>query len=295
MPSSRRRKDTADALMTFVAQLEMVSISTPDRLGLTITVEEAWQMVLERAKIESLIPDGDAEYDVVVCGGGFAGLGAAVAAARQGARTLLLEAKSALGGVGYFCLWMPSVHMFFADSYRKELRGKSIGGVHQLLIDKLQAMGPDAADHNMEEWKEGCRITIHPDYLQEAAFQILEDAGCHYRLYSPVTGVLKEGNVIKGVVTHSKDGRREYRAHVVIDATGDADVAWLAGAETIKGRASDGLVMPVTRTFVLGNVDYARNKAYKPNIHAKPRDAFKMTDEERDKAYRREPRQRHLG
>ena len=158
----------------------------------------------ERSEIEALIPEGDAEYDVVVCGGGFAGLGAAAASARSGARTLLLEAKSGLGGVGYFCLWMPSVHMFFADSYKAELKGKSVGGVHQMLIDKLEAMGPDAAFHDTEEWKDGCRHTIHPDYLQEAAFQLLEDVGCHYRLYSPVTGVVKEGDAVRGVVTHSK-------------------------------------------------------------------------------------------
>jgi glycine/D-amino acid oxidase-like deaminating enzyme len=245
--------------------------------------------MLSRDEIEALVPDRDTEYDVIVCGAGFAGIGAAAAAAKSGARTLLLEAKSTFGGIGHFCLWMPSVHMYFADTYKKELRGTSIGGVHQMLMDRLEAMGPDASAHDMAAWKEGCRVTIHPDYLQEAVFQLLEDTGCHYRLYSPVTEVVKDEDAVKGVVTHSKGGRREFRAHVVIDATGDADVAWLAGAQTICGRSSDGLVMPVTRTFVLGNADHARIVAFKPNIHEKPRNAFKMTEKEREEAYKKNP------
>ncbi len=242
-----------------------------------------------RAEIESFIPAYGAAYDVIVCGAGFAGLGAAIAAARSGARTLLLEERGTVGGVADICLWMPSVHMFFANSYKPELAGTSMQGVHAMLVDKLQNLGADASSTNNEEWKDRCRLIIHPDYLQAAVFDLLEEMGCHYRLHSPVTGVIKDGNVLTGVIVRAKDGFQEFRAKVVIDATGDADVAYLAGAPTRKGRESDGLLMPATRTFVLGNVDYPTLYAYKPNVHEKPRDAFKMTEKEREEAYRKNP------
>ena len=75
-----------------------------------------------------------------------------------------------------------------------------------------------------------------------------------------------------GVVVTGKDGPTTFRAKVVVDATDEGDVAFFAGAQFNRGRAEDGMLMPVTRTFVLGNVDLPRLHAFKPGMHEKPKE-----------------------
>ena len=234
-----------------------------------------------RTDYEKFIPRDGAEYDVIVCGAGMAGLGAALAAGNRGARTLLLEAQGALGGINHFCLWMPLGAWNRPKDLLKEGEDPSRGGVHRLFEQKVLELGPDAYDPR--------RRAVHPDYLRVAAFQLLEEAGCHYRLYSPVTGVVKEGARVKGVVVTGKEGPKTFRAKVVVDATGDGDVAFFAGARFNKGRAEDGMLMPVTLTFVLGNVDLPRLHAYKPGMHEKPKDWFKSSAKDITERYMKNP------
>jgi len=237
-----------------------------------------------RAEMETRIPRDGTEYDVIVCGSGMAGLGAALAAGHNGARTLLLEGQGVLGGITHCCLWMP----MGAWNYRprdllKEGEDPSRGGVHALFDRKIEEFGLDASAY-------GPRIrAVHPDYLRVAMFELLEEAGCDYRLYSPVTGVLKEGNRVTGVTVTGKEGPRNFRAKVVVDATGEGDVAFQAGAEFNKGRAEDGVMMPVTLTFVLGNVDLKRLHEFKPGSHEKPKNWFESTAKEVMERYRRNP------
>ncbi len=241
--------------------------------------------------IRANIPSGDATYDVIVVGSGMAGIGAAVAAAKSGVRTLLLEANPFFGGVTHTCLWMPTNRVYLAGYHGDKPAEISRGGVHQMIIDKLKALGPEAWGPGSVSSNgfDGGSIVIHPDYLRLAVFQLLEEVGCHYRLASPVTGVLKDRSAVIGVVVTGKDGRREYRAKVVVDASGDADVAWLAGAITQKGRPEDGRLMPVTLTFVLGNVDEARLKAWKPGRHNRPLDVSKLSAKEQEERYKKNP------
>jgi len=232
-----------------------------------------------RSELEEYIAGVGGPYDVIVCGGGFAGIGAAVTAARQGARTLLLESRSVMGGICHSCLWMPSFVMHMPKWYRDAKGHGDRGGIHELFLNKLQSLGEDAFDLP--------RLAIHPDYLRMAVFELLEEAGCRYRLYSPVVDVLKEENRLTGVVVQDKTGRTEFRAKVIVDTTGDADVAFLAGAEIEQGREEDGLLMPVTLTFVLGNADLARLLRFKPGKLKKTVDTTKMTQKELDEYYRK--------
>ena len=179
-------------------------------------------MKLDRQTIESMVPTEGAEYDVIVCGAGFAGLGAALAAAHNGAKTLLLEASGVLGGVGQVCLWMPAAYMVRPepDDPKKAIHG--IGGVHSMLVDRVKEMGTDAYLYDYENlFHQGEAIAIHPDYLQVAAYRALEDVGCHYRICSPVTGVIRDGNVVRGVQVSDGEGTHEFRSKVVIDTTGN--------------------------------------------------------------------------
>lgn len=208
-------------------------------------------MSFDISQLRSTIPAESGEYDVVVAGGGPAGLGAAWSAAKMGAKVLLLESRSFFGGVAGVAMWMPMNRML--------KNGNSRGAVHEAFVSKLDAMGKEEAySYGIENNYAVDGIGIHPDYGRLAAFELLEDAGAHYLLYSQAIDVLLEGNQVRGVVAMCKDGRKEFRAKTVIDCTGDADLAFAAGAPCVKGREEDGMMMPMSLIFALYNCDTAK-------------------------------------
>lgn len=209
--------------------------------------------MLTRSIIENIVPKDGCKYDVIVAGGGPAGIGAAIASARNGAKTLLLESKGFFGGVGGVALWMPTNRIF--------INGHSRGGVHELFVEKLKSFGSDAYVEGRTCFTDGDGIDIHPEYLRLAIYELLEDSGCHYRLYSPITDVIIQNKKVCGVVVSGKSGLQKFYADVVVDATGDGDVAYYAGAEMVEGREEDGMHMPVALIFALANVD--EDKFYK--------------------------------
>ncbi|HUT56454.1 MAG TPA: FAD-dependent oxidoreductase [Phycisphaerae bacterium] len=169
------------------------------------------------------------DVDVLVCGGGPAGCGAALAAAREGARTLLVERHGMLGG-----LWTAGLlNPFF------ECIGR--GYVVQDLIDRLAAAGawrPWYYSH-----------TFDVEVMARTLEVMAADAGVELLYHTLVADAIVEGDRVRGVVIESKAGRQAVLAKVVIDATGDGDVAARAGCAYEFGRLADGLVQPMTLMF----------------------------------------------
>jgi len=172
------------------------------------------------------------QTEVLVVGGGPAGIGAAIAAARSGTQTLLLERHAFFGGIASFCLGMPINQMLPG--------GRSRSQVHDLIIECLRAYGDRAVrvgDHQL--W---CNV----EYLKVAVLDALERVGCRYLVHAHVVDAVAEGGRVTGVIVSTKDGPARIDAKVVVDCTGDADVAAFAGAETMKATAAEGGLSPMT-------------------------------------------------
>ena len=231
-------------------------------------------MKRNRKDIEAALPKDGEQFDVIVGGGGPAGIGAALAASTSGAKTLLLEDKAFFGGVAAVSGWMPMNRLL--------LNGGSRGGVHEIFVKKLRSFGPLACREGKVSWVDGDGLHVHPDYLRLAVMELLEEAGCKYLLHSPITGVGMEGSRISSVVCEGKYGSRRYSAKAYVDATGDGDIAYYAGVPMLKGRESDGVFMPTTVGFVLANVDeeklYAAlesmGKSFTDKIKEKAKDGY---------------------
>jgi hypothetical protein len=172
------------------------------------------------------------EVDVLVVGGGPAGVGAAVAASRRGARTLLIEQSGAIGGVattGLMSHWTGAT-------------------AHIGLYGEILTRAQDGEDIHL----------INPEKLKTTLLDMLSEAGVSWLLYTFASDVIMEGDTIKGIVTESKSGRQAILGRIVIDATGDGDVAAKAGVPYTKGREEDGKMQPMTLMFKVGGVDTDR-------------------------------------
>jgi len=210
------------------------------------------------------------ECDVLVVGGGPAGVAASVAAARGGARTLLVEQYGALGGMGTVGLVGPFMTSFSADGKRQV-----IAGIFDELVRRMVAVGgaihpsevPPGSSHSGFIVRYHNNVTpFDPESLKLVAAEMAVEAGVELLLHSFVFDVLMregaEAPAIAGVFAANKSGVQCLRARVVVDCTGDADVAALAGAPTEKGRPEDGKTQPMTMFFRVGGVDGEQVRQY---------------------------------
>lgn len=175
-----------------------------------------------------------ARYDVIVAGAGPAGICAAVAAARNGAKVALVERYGVVGGnltVGYVG---PILGMVGKGTMRDEL-------VRLLGVPYNDMIGITGKAHDFERAK-----------LVLAEFVSHENIDVY--LQSAVYDVVKEGDAVRGLILATNEGHFALMAKVVVDATGDAVVSYLAGADIEKGR-EDGLMQPVTLEFTIDGVD----------------------------------------
>lgn len=180
--------------------------------------------------------------DVLVVGGGIAGVMAALAAGRSGARTLLVERFGALGGTGTAAM----MHLFYVPYAASR-------GLVRELFDRLIAQGGAIP---------GEFVVYDAERYKVTALDMLAEAGVEVLLHTLVSDVVMEGNRLRGIVAENKAGRQAILGRVTVDASGDADVAARAGARYVKGREADGKMRPMTLIFRLGGVDVPRLVEY---------------------------------
>ena len=177
-------------------------------------------------------------YDVIVCGGGPAGLIAAVAAARNGAKTLLIERYGFVGGMSTSALVTPI-------SEFRHFGKQHIGGIPFELLQRAAELG--GADVTLESGN----FPVNDEIMKLAAQRLLLESGVTLLYHSWLSDCVMDGDRVTHVIVQNKAGRVAYEGSVFIDCTGDADLVRSAGFPTTKG----DVLQPATLWFQLGGVD----------------------------------------
>ena len=196
-------------------------------------------------------------FDVVVAGGGMAGIAAAIAAGRQGAKTLLVEKAGWLGGMGI--TGATALHNFFNvfDARPGAERMRVASGIAQELVDRVERLGGGVGHVTVERGTDFLSMVtpVEPETFKLAAFQLCLEAGAKLLLHTVVDEVRASAGYVEGLVVWNKAGRALVGAKEYVDCTGDGDVAAYAGADSERFKRGQPGAYPAGFTFRLCNVD----------------------------------------
>jgi hypothetical protein len=190
------------------------------------------------------------DTDVLVVGGGTSGVGAAVAAARAGANTLLVERYGFLGGVANVGLCL---HTFHSSKGQRV-----VAGLPWEMIQRMKALGGSTGPVWIENAHMQTTTPIDVEVMKYVTQEMILTSGGHILYHTSPLEVVMDGDRICGVVMLTKSGKLFVRAKVVIDCTGDGDIATWAGVPYEKGREGDRKMQRMSLVFKMGNVDVPR-------------------------------------
>ncbi|NNM93639.1 MAG: FAD-dependent oxidoreductase [Candidatus Eremiobacteraeota bacterium] len=193
-------------------------------------------------------------YDTIVVGGGNAGCAAAIASARHGARTLLIERYGFLGGTATAAMVGPWMTFHSGET-------RIVGGIAQEIVERLRAMGGSPGHlHDSSDYV--ATITpFDPELHKVLLFEMMAEAGVTLLLHAWFLAAICEGSRVIGVRVATIGGELEFFGTTTIDATADALVAHSAGAATERGDAR-GRVQPASLMLRIGPVDGEALAAY---------------------------------
>ena len=195
------------------------------------------------------------KYDIIVVGGGFAGAAAAISAGRLGKSVLLIEKYNCMGGAACYDLVNPFMPYMTTDPESGERIDLSCG-LFTEIVDRLRALGGARNEKRSLPFNEEVLKYLLNTMALESGVELL------YQTY--VTDVRKDGEKIKAIKVSNVSGNSEIEADYFIDATGDANLALMAGCPYRIGRESDSLCQPMTLCFRLAGV-----KGYDADLKAR--------------------------
>lgn len=195
------------------------------------------------------------EYEVCVAGGGVAGTAAAIAAARTGARTVLIEESGCLGGSLTICGVGPMMTFFSGEQ-------QIIGGIAQEIVDRL--VSRKASTGHVPDTT--CYVSYVTPFSCEGLKAVLdemtEEAGVTVLFHTSVAAAERKDDQIRQITVCNCEGLTSLRARLYIDATGDGDLAYFSGLPMTLGRPGDHLTQPMTVNMKYCNVKTERLKQY---------------------------------
>jgi len=202
-------------------------------------------------------------FDVLIAGGGMAGIAAAIAAARNGVKTILIEKSGFLGGLGV--IGATALHNFFnifdATPGAKPIRVAA--GIAQELVDRAKLLGGAIGHVHLEKGGKYISMVtpVEPEIFKVVAVRACLEAGVKLLFHTIVEQVQSTNGHIDGVVIWNKGGHGIIRAKQFIDCTGDGDLAAFAGAPFIHFKANEPGAYLAGFTFRLCNIDLERMEA----------------------------------
>lgn len=204
-------------------------------------------LVKNRSASAGLVRPNDGHYDIIVCGGGPGGVCAAVAAARAGKKVLLIEQYGFLGGMATAGLVEP---------YMPYKTGETVtnAGIFEEICRELAAAGVFGSEFH--------RSAFDTEVLKMVELDLCLQAGVEILFHSFVFNATVRKKRVTQVVAANKAGEMRFSADVFVDATGDGDLAFHAGADWELGRKEDGFTQPSTLFFKMTGVDLKKTMKY---------------------------------